>query len=184
MSSLMLKKWTLSSLRAADWREVLGLEVTAFERVAALASQFEGQAGQCSEVSADLSLLGASPEHDGHPALTGVAEVTLPVVCQRCLQPLRYRLKAEINAVFVDDEAALEKLPEKVDVWSVGAEYVRILDVVEETLLMSMPLAPRHSEACESNEYQAGQDDAVSEQTQKPFADLKSLMGAAVKRDK
>lgn len=184
MSSLMRKKWTLGSLRAADWHEVMGLKAAAFERIAALAIESGNQASQCSDVSADLTLVGSSPEYAGHPSLTGWAEVTLPVVCQRCLQPMRYELKAYVDAVFVDDELDPAKLPANVDVWSIGTEVVRLLDVVEETLVMSMPLAPRHVQACTSNEYLAGQNEAVSEPMQKPFADLKSLLSDKLKQEK
>lgn len=74
------------------------------------------------------------------------AEVTLP--CQRCLQPLGVALASDRAIRFVADEAEAERLDETSDddvlAWPArgGVDAVAL---VEDELILSLPIVPRHA---------------------------------------
>lgn len=74
------------------------------------------------------------------------ASVELPLTCQRCLEPVDEMLEVDRWFRFVDDEAAAEREDEEAE------EDVLVLDpafdlqaLVEDELLMALPLVPRHA---------------------------------------
>jgi uncharacterized protein len=91
-------------------------------------------------------------EHGGEPqcvvALKAQARVTLQ--CQRCLQPLVVPLVVARNFRFVrgEDEAARqdEEAGDEEDVLALAARF-DFLGLVEDELLLALPIVPRH-EAC------------------------------------
>ena len=105
------------------------------------------------------------------PALDGRVEVTIDAVCQRCLEPFQMPLVAELHWVFVTEPIAVDASYEN---WELEEDELRPLDVVEETLIMALPLVTMHPDdaAC------SGPVDAsdANEGTVRPFADLKSQM--------
>lgn len=75
-------------------------------------------------------------------------QATLPVICQRCLEPVDLALSVDRWFRFVADEATADTEDEEAE------EDLLVLDpqfdlmaLVEDELLMEMPLVPRH-EAC------------------------------------
>lgn len=105
-------------------------------------------------------------------AVEGRIAVTLDAVCQRCLQPMRLPLAVELKLVFATGSSAPGG--EGYEVWEVDEKGVRPLDLVEETLIMALPLAARHGggEACGGSPTAA--DDAA--ESVRPFASLKERM--------
>jgi hypothetical protein len=106
------------------------------------------------------------------PTLVGRLAVTIDAVCQRCLEPFRLPVIADVELVFDDGRTAAGK-DSSFEVWELAEETVRPLDIVEEILIMALPFAAMHPDVnC------AGQvADIVEElQTTKPFANLKSQM--------
>ncbi len=76
------------------------------------------------------------------------AQTVLPLVCQRCLQPLRLPLALQRQFQFVSDEDAAAKLDGEVEHEVLA--MTRELDVhalLEDELLLDLPLVPRH-EVC------------------------------------
>jgi uncharacterized protein len=76
------------------------------------------------------------------------ADAVLPLTCQRCLGPVEIGLAVERSFRFVDDEglaAVQDELAEE-DVLALSRSF-DLLELVEDELLMEMPLAPRH-EVC------------------------------------
>jgi uncharacterized metal-binding protein YceD (DUF177 family) len=107
------------------------------------------------------------------PATEGHVEVTINMVCQRCLEPFRLPLVADFRLLFAGDQADTIS-GDRYEVWELAEELLRPLDLVEEVLIMAMPLAARHVDdaACkEPIEIDEGSDDIT-----RPFADLKSQM--------
>lgn len=110
------------------------------------------------------------------PAVTGKACVCLPLACDRCLGLVEFEAAADIALLLPDSEIAEDALP-GFDVWVVDERGLRPLDLVEEELLLSLPLASMHSDRreCELRigEFAAGDADR---KTQRPFSVLKALM--------
>ncbi|MEJ2601824.1 MAG: YceD family protein [Gammaproteobacteria bacterium] len=110
------------------------------------------------------------------PAMTGHAAATLPVTCERCLGLMELELEADIAFLLPDEETGAEALP-GFEVWATDGRGVRLLDVVEEELLLSVPLALVHED--ESRCRRLARDfeaDETEPETQRPFGALKALM--------
>jgi uncharacterized protein len=78
------------------------------------------------------------------------AETVLSLTCQRCLEPVDMPLAVERSFRFVSTEAQAEVEDEasEEDVLAISREF-DLLALVEDELLMELPLAPTH-EACPS----------------------------------
>ncbi len=112
------------------------------------------------------------------PAVTGTARVTLPLVCERCLGLMELALAADIAFLLPDADMTDEALP-GFEVWPVEDRGVRLLDLVEEELLLALPLALMHEDRsrCRPVTEHYATDEAEAEpETQRPFSALKALL--------
>jgi uncharacterized metal-binding protein YceD (DUF177 family) len=110
---------------------------------------------------------------EGIPAINGRASAKLPAVCQRCLEAFDLSLDTAVNMLLVTPAESVDV--DKHEVWELEDEAFRVLDIVEEALVMAMPLAPTHDsgESCAAMTIE--NTDSGSE-TGRPFADLKSQL--------
>ncbi|MFZ1364171.1 MAG: DUF177 domain-containing protein [Brachymonas denitrificans] len=106
------------------------------------------------------------------------AQTELGMQCQRCLEPMRQALAFERSLRFVRDEATAELLDEELEddvlVWRKDFDLQAL---VEDELLMELPVAPRH-EVCPSTppmQVQTHDFDAGEQEKPNPFAALKAL---------
>lgn len=76
------------------------------------------------------------------------AEATLPMVCQRCLAPVHLSVAVDRSFRFVADEAtaAAEDDDAEEDLLALSRSF-DLMELVEDELLMDLPVAPRH-ESC------------------------------------
>jgi uncharacterized protein len=76
------------------------------------------------------------------------ARVTLPLTCQRCLEPVEVPVSVERSFRFVSGEemAAAQDDESEEDVLALSRSF-DLVELVEDELLMEIPLAPRH-ETC------------------------------------
>ena len=115
------------------------------------------------------------------PRVTGMLQGQLLMECQRCLQPMTLTIKHPIAIVFTRSET--DRRPEEAgyESWVVEDDSLFLRDFVEDELLLSMPLIPRH-DSCQPLKplIEGYADDAVenesapTEQKQNPFAVLKN----------
>jgi uncharacterized protein len=105
------------------------------------------------------------------------------VVCQRCMQPMRWPVKVQSRVALVSDYDAADRVPEGLEVFLVEADSVSVRDLVDEEIMLAMPHVPRHEEdsECARRKVQLpGQpeesEDASDSQVQKPFAQLGELL--------
>jgi uncharacterized protein len=110
------------------------------------------------------------PEELGHPTLKLRVDGALQFVCQRCLGALEYPLHIEVSLQLAatQDEIDAGRLeaegPERI----VARREMPVRELVEDELLLAIPLAPRH-ERCGG-----GAQDARDEHS--PFAALRGLV--------
>jgi uncharacterized protein len=111
------------------------------------------------------------------PALEGRVVARVPAVCQRCLGLMQLTLDEELKLLLAgaDEAASAESATGDHDVWEIDEATIRPLDILEEALIMAIPLSPLHGpgEGCDAL------DDAVSadsDETIRPFAGLRSTM--------
>jgi uncharacterized protein len=118
---------------------------------------------------------------DGRIAVAHVrvrAEVTL--LCQRCLSPLKWPVDSEGDAALVPTAAEAERVPEYLEPVLAPEYRISIRDLVEEELLLALPLVPRHEdgecagERADTTQGQASAADPAAE-THRPFGQLGEL---------
>lgn len=110
---------------------------------------------------------------------------TLPLQCQRCLQPVDLLLEVNRNFRFVQNETIAESLDEhsEDDVLVISREF-NLRELIEDELVMEIPLVPAHV-VCPvpvSLKLQDEGFEAAIEQKPNPFAALSNLR--TLKKDK
>jgi uncharacterized protein len=108
------------------------------------------------------------------------AQASLPVICQRCLDAVQVPLEANRWVRLAPDEtiAATEDDESEEDVL-VQSRSFDLMGLIEDELLMALPLAPRHDVCPTEPKRVAGQQefDAALSQRENPFAVLGKLKG-------
>ncbi len=108
------------------------------------------------------------------------ADASLPLVCQRCLRPVEVPLAVDRDFRFVADEAtaAAEDDEAEEDLLALSRSF-DLHELVEDELLMEVPVAPRHAVCPEPVKMSAadpGFEEAAAEK-ENPFAVLGALKG-------
>ena len=116
----------------------------------------------------------------GEPEIRLLLKVgtTLRLTCQRCLRPMNVQLDISPSLRFVRGGAQAEALDEdsEEDVLAL-APALDLLPLVEEELILALPLVPRHEVCPDPLPMSAGEDElAASDATERAFAGLASLM--------
>ncbi len=105
--------------------------------------------------------------------LEGEVAVTLDAVCQRCLEPFRYTLSAELRLLPTTAGQSVSAGAD-FELWDLEDEMVCPAEIVEEVLIMAMPLSAMHDTAEACGGYEPA--DEQLEQTTRPFAQLKAQL--------
>lgn len=103
------------------------------------------------------------------------ARATLPLQCQRCLQPVEVGVDVSRSFLFVRGEAAAAQLDSQTE--DDVLPLTRSLDLfalVEDELLLALPIVPRHLPSCPQPLIET-QADPQPESAPNPFAALASL---------
>lgn len=108
------------------------------------------------------------------------ASVSLPLTCQRCLGPADIEVAVERAFRFVatEEQAEAEDEESEEDVLVLSRDF-DLRALIEDELLMALPLVPRH-EVCPTEVKLAAQDadfEAASAAKPNPFAALAGLKG-------
>jgi uncharacterized protein len=103
---------------------------------------------------------------------------TLTLTCQRCLAELELLLETQTEMAFVADEADVGAVPESHDPVLMTAGTVSLAALVEEELLLAMPIVPVHRDEarCGPSAEAETVDAPASPPTQTPFAALREMM--------
>lgn len=114
------------------------------------------------------------------PALHLRVQSTLPLTCQRCMGEVQVPVEVDRHFVFVPDEdtaATLDEASED-DVLVLAPDF-DLRQLIEDELLMALPLVPRHDECPEGVQLsaQSADFDAAQEEKTNPFAALAALKG-------
>ena len=112
------------------------------------------------------------PEAQGHPGLRLKVDGALQFSCQRCLGALEYPLHIEVLLQLAATQAEVDAEPLQADGPEriVASREMPVHDLVEDELLLAIPLALRH-ERC------AGRQARAARQGRSPFAGLRGLFG-------
>lgn len=102
-------------------------------------------AGSVGEVGYELRF---GIDSEGYVYIHGFVDAVLNLECQRCLKPVEYPVHAEFSLSPVRDETEANKLPERYEAILMEQDKLSVLRIVEEELILSLPIAPMHDEAC------------------------------------
>lgn len=164
------------------WRAVkLGLSfqgslpLTELPRLAAVVLA-DGSGGP-TQIQYDLSF---GRDDKGRALLSGRVRSRLPLPCQRCLREVSLQVDAEVMLIMVKTEEGASTLDSDVEPLIVGDAPLRPRDLIEDELLLAIPVVPRHAFGqCQAP---AGQQDAVerdgaasASERPNPFAVLATL---------
>jgi uncharacterized protein len=112
-----------------------------------------------------------SPEFD----LT--VETELELECQTSLQAYKLPVKSHVRGVFVSSLALAEDLQEDIEVYELPAGKLSLLELVEDEVLLAIPMVPRIEEADINWQDEPLEEVIPQEQEAKPspFAELEKL---------
>lgn len=110
-------------------------------------------------------------------------QARLRCTCQRCLAPMDWPVDGHSRVLVVDEAAAAEGVPDEFEAFLAPGGQCSLAALVAEELLLGLPLVPSHGDgaACEAATQAtvagASPDAGAGEERQKPFADLRALLG-------
>lgn len=82
----------------------------------------------------------------GQYLLRGEANTRLTLMCHRCLSHFEYELKATIYLVLVETQALADSVSSEYEVLVLDEGKLCLNTLIEEELLLSLPIAPKHDE--------------------------------------
>ena len=115
----------------------------------------------------------------GIASLRGTVSAKLLVECQRCLKPVETEVSGHFKFALVNSEEEIELLPEEFEPYLVEGEEQSIIYLIEDELLLSLPMVTIHDENC--SDYMMNQNSeikaaiAAEKEAEHPFAALKAL---------
>ena len=130
------------------------------------------------EVSGQLQFLTTEA---GRRVILGSVTATVEVICQRCLEPLSLQLADAIQLALVESESQIDSLEPRWDPWLVDGPRITIASLLEEQLMLCMPLVNYHPDdrCIEALEYQRQREPREGNNgdraAQNPFEVLKVL---------
>jgi uncharacterized protein len=115
----------------------------------------------------------------GTPFVKGRFHVSTSIICERCMEPMVLDLDVDCLLAMVVGEQKIEGLAEQYDPWVLeNSDPVLLKTVVEDELILSMPLVPRHESICLADDaWSVGDSDIEhdDDKRESPFAVLSSL---------
>jgi len=133
-------------------------------------------ADETADRSGTLSwVLTGDVDHVGHAQLTLLVTGSLQIMCQRCLTPFTFDIDSESVLILAKDEASADEIDallddDQIDV-IVGSKTLSIAQLVEDEVLLALPLSPKHPVCPDSSALEA----LKSGKKESPFAVLKNL---------
>ncbi|SEF93252.1 YceD family protein [Marinobacterium lutimaris] len=114
--------------------------------------------------------------------VSGTASGKVLQTCQRCLEPVGVDVDAEVNLAVVLNEEQAKNLPRYYDPLIVEAEDIELLSLIEDELILSLPLVSYHEDCTIQTSFgEAGEAEPEEESKPNPFSVLAALKGKADK---
>ena len=117
-------------------------------------------------------------DEGGQPNVTGHLSTTLQLECQRCMQAMELPVSVDVQLGIVRTQQQAESLPDNYDPLLVSDEQITATDIVEDELILALPLVALHEmDECPAADRVLAQDeqDEPIPQRENPFAVLADL---------
>ena len=120
----------------------------------------------------------------GTPYMRGEFNTSVSVICERCMKIMVLELNVDCSLAMVISERKIEGLAEQYDPWIIeNNDPVLLSAVIEDELILSLPLVPRHAEACLPKEaWSEGDDEVELKDIDKPVSPFAVLSGLKIKQ--
>lgn len=170
---LDLNKWANNDQAEYHWQGTLQLDQ--LPRIAALPDNTLAPSGELpSQVAVDLSI-----RQSGSVLLWSLhTDGILWQTCQRCLEPVAVPLTIDSEFALLQDESQAALVSEDTETILLDEitddERLNLLAMIEDELLVALPLAPKHAQ-CRMAVTQAGELPEAAVQQDNPFAVLAAL---------
>ena len=106
----------------------------------------------------------------GIATVLGSACASVDLVCQNCLELMTFKSVIDVNVRLVKTETELQALAPNVDGMVVESPKLYITELLEDNLILVLPMAPKHEAPCSELA-------RVTEiESRRPFADLSKLL--------
>ncbi|WP_111640827.1 YceD family protein [Marinimicrobium alkaliphilum] len=116
---------------------------------------------------------------EGKRVMTSHVAAELNLECQRCLESVTVPIEAETTLAIVWTEEQAKALPKYLEPWQVGEGQTDLYVVVEEELLLAMPVVAYHEEPCIDDALFSSGEPVVEQASEKnPFHILEQLKGS------
>ncbi len=79
------------------------------------------------------------------PTVTGQVHLSLPMICQRCLQPFHQILAIPIGLIFTKEDDD-RPFADNLELMPIGEGELSFSELLEDDLLLSLPMVPKHDE--------------------------------------
>jgi len=112
----------------------------------------------------------------GTNCLDGHVQAELVLRCERCLEPVQQHIESDFRFGLITSEDEADSLPKEFEPLLASNYELSLLELVEDEILLSLPIVARHDEECSEILQKHKDDDGVQQDTYKPFAALKDLM--------
>jgi len=109
---------------------------------------------------------------EGQSVVQGSVQGVVDMTCQRCLKPVGIEIDASVALGVVTSEAEAKNLPDDLEPLILGDEPVRLGDLIEDEILLALPVVPRHAHQC----VPAHREHEGPEKTDNPFAALRNMV--------
>lgn len=114
--------------------------------------------------------------------IQGTVKAAVNVRCQRCLESLAIEVDEALQLAVVESEGLAERLPVEIDAWVTEDPLLHLHNIVEEQLILGMPIVTMHADGECELAVQPGAEGEASEMAgpessrkDNPFAALEVL---------
>ena len=120
----------------------------------------------------------------GTPFMAGNFKTSLALTCERCSEDMQYNVDINCSLGIVNSETKVEGLAEQYEPWVINNdEPVLLSSIVEDELILAIPLVPKHEHRCLPDEVwvsgkefeESDEDIEKNKQETSPFAILSQL---------
>ena len=135
----------------------------------------EAMSGDEGEISVDLQF---SIDEERQRLITGQVNFTLPLRCQRCMEPMEFTHQVDVALAMVWNEEEAKHLPKNLDPLIVGEEPMDLGKIVEDEILLDLPYVSYHDpEQCSGHtHFSVGEiEEQIEEEKENPFSVLATL---------
>jgi uncharacterized protein len=114
-------------------------------------------------------------DQEGTRYLAGSIQGVLQLQCQRCLDSMDYPLNVKFRLGLLQNPDDVQYLADRYEPLIVTPEPARISEVIEDEVLLALPIAPLHEDMNKCREVAADYHESASVQRNNPFAVLEQL---------